>query len=324
MTICDTHRTLFTKDFLKYVAKKTCNHPDHSTSKTSSKSLTKVSFDIALGSIRLCNKLLPYGAPICLNHEFQAKDDIAKKEEPISQELCIIGQIPSSQSSLWSGEHGKDDDMDYEDEKPKSDPPDVAALKDFLSESGQKAELPHVLEKDFDLCDDSTKRKFLKFYAAAVHGVASTITSTPENQIKMWLELLKSKRVEAKLATNEPMPKEVESIMDVYNNCPHYLVRRQLIAFLIELGYTYDQLKKWNAKSRHQKMDVSEDGGISDSESEPDVEYDEPPGYQEATNQKVWTPYLSRYHFNKAKIHLLRTAHGLNPIYKEVKVILYA
>ena len=37
--------------------------------------------------------------------------------------------------------------------------------------------------------------------------------------------------------------------------------------------------------------------------------------------QKVWSPFLSRYHCNKAKLHLLRTSHGLNPVYKEVKVM---
>ena len=169
MTICQTHRNLFTKDFLRYVAKKTCSHPDHETETSKkSKNLKRISFEIALDSIRLCNQLLPYGAPICVRHECQALADIAKEEEPISQELCIIGQIPSSQSSIWSEDNPRpNDDMDYEEEKPSSDPPDVAALKDFLAESGQKAELPHVLEKDFDLCDDSTKRKFMRFYAAA-------------------------------------------------------------------------------------------------------------------------------------------------------------
>ena len=74
-----------------------------------------------------------------------------------------------------------------------------------------------------------------------------------------------------------------------YNNCPHYLVRRQLIAFLLELGYTYDQLKKWNAKIRHEKMDVELDAQSSDSASEPETEnMDEPPGYEEPQNQHLF------------------------------------
>ena len=143
--------------------------------------------------------------------------------------------------------------------------------------------------------------------------------------MKMWQELLKSRRVEPKLTDNQPMPKEVEAIMDVYNNTPHYLVRRQLIAFLIELGYGYDQLKQWNAKTKKVKKDV--DGESTESESEGGEYDDQPPDYKEVekvtsnSKEKVWSPFLSRYHCNKAKLHLLRTSHGLNPVYKEVKVM---
>lgn len=296
-TICVKHRGEFGRNYpLRYDK---CANPMHEGGKLISGKKHLITYDRGVQILENLDITIPCGSYICHVCSNKLVIDLEREKKRKNEQAMEIDTISSSNMSfshgvLTSSSSGATTASNYD---PTQEDPDkqIKALQkaanDLLTAAGKPVEIISLLKKPYEETSERYKNELRNDLLNLVVSSCEALTKEPKNQLALYQDLVKSRKVEEKLSDKLVMPKDLKDLMISYNNMPDGREKTRLLSFAT-MKYKFVELNKFNFPR----------GGSNPS----------------AEDKLVWTPTLKRFAYDKADLHNLFHGYAFAPIVKKV------
>ena len=295
--ICEKHQKFFGKDF-EFHFKKSCFFPGHTGMAKPTKKIT-----VELSEYYLYEKdmVLPCSSKVCSSCLMKM---IKSREESGyafkgSQEylLAVVGSQPSNPAST-PNEGGKLNltgaTTDSSQDSTRGGQSKEETTKMILRRLGQeliKVDDPNfynktkamwgIAHKNINDYHKASKNYLLQEAAAGIKAILTGLTDIPDDRINIWMNLVKSGRMEKELAgaRNLIQNEMLQSIIKSYNAAKKDQNLRIQVLSLAASNFTFHQLDQFNvSKDKQESKDGDpEDEGSKDEEPEDGIVRFNPP-----------------------------------------------